>query len=118
MSDNQYPGDAEPGSSSGRLAETKLENCGGEGGIRTPGTVARTSHFECDAFDHSATSPRGIEPAGSMVDRAISWGVGAFKAAVRLDRARPRFRLRRPDGPSLTPMRQAGLLRPHQAGAY
>jgi hypothetical protein len=31
---------------------------GGEGGIRTPGTVARTSHFECDAFDHSATSPR------------------------------------------------------------
>jgi len=31
MSDNQYPGDAEPGSSSGRLAETKLENCGGEG---------------------------------------------------------------------------------------
>ena len=30
---------------------------GGEGGIRTPGTVARTSHFECDAIDHSATSP-------------------------------------------------------------
>ena len=30
---------------------------GGEGGIRTPGTLARTSHFECDAIDHSATSP-------------------------------------------------------------
>ena len=26
-------------------------------GIRTPGTLARTSHFECDAIDHSATSP-------------------------------------------------------------
>ena len=28
---------------------------GGEGGVRTPGTLARTSHFECDAIDHSAT---------------------------------------------------------------
>ena len=31
---------------------------GGEGGIRTPGTLASTSHFECDAIDHSATSPQ------------------------------------------------------------
>ena len=30
---------------------------GGEGGIRTPGTVTRTPHFECGAFNHSATSP-------------------------------------------------------------
>src|ERR1044071_7787669 len=37
---------------------------GGEGGIRTHGTVARTPHFECGAFDHSATSPRGTLPAG------------------------------------------------------
>jgi hypothetical protein len=34
-----------------------LAQGGGEGGIRTPGTLARTSHFECDAIDHSATSP-------------------------------------------------------------
>ena len=33
---------------------------GGEGGIRTHGTVARTPHFECGAFDHSATSPRSV----------------------------------------------------------
>src|SRR5580704_13469718 len=32
-------------------------NRGGEGGIRTPGTLARTPHFECGAIDHSATSP-------------------------------------------------------------
>src|ERR1700752_3357247 len=32
-------------------------SCGGEGGIRTPDTVARTPHFECGAFNHSATSP-------------------------------------------------------------
>src|SRR6202044_651698 len=31
---------------------------GGEGGIRTPGTLARTPHFECGAIDHSATSPQ------------------------------------------------------------
>jgi hypothetical protein len=31
---------------------------GGEGGIRTHDTVARMPHFECGAFDHSATSPR------------------------------------------------------------
>ena len=30
---------------------------GGEGGIRTPGPLARTPHFECGAIDHSATSP-------------------------------------------------------------
>src|SRR6266702_6400586 len=32
---------------------------GGEGGIRTPDTVARMPHFECGAFNRSATSPRG-----------------------------------------------------------
>ena len=32
---------------------------GGEGGIRTPVTIARKSDFESDAFDHSATSPGG-----------------------------------------------------------
>lgn len=35
-----------------------LEN-GGEGGIRTHGTREGTPHFECGAFDHSATSPQG-----------------------------------------------------------
>ena len=38
---------------------------GGEGGIRTPGGVAPTPHFECGAFDHSATSPRGRRPLKS-----------------------------------------------------
>ena len=30
---------------------------GGEGGIRTHGTLARTPVFKTGAFDHSATSP-------------------------------------------------------------
>ena len=36
------------------LGEVKI--CGG-GGIRTHGTVTSTPHFECGAFDHSATPP-------------------------------------------------------------
>ena len=34
--------------------------CGGEGGIRTPGTRKRTIDFESTALDHSATSPKQI----------------------------------------------------------
>ena len=49
-------------------------NHGGEGGIRTHDTVARMPHFECGAFDHSATSPlcwsaqvvRGLSLSGQM----------------------------------------------------
>lgn len=29
----------------------------GEGGIRTPGTVTGTQHFQCCTIGHSATSP-------------------------------------------------------------
>ncbi len=36
------------------------EAIGGEGGIRTPDTVARMPHFECGAFNHSATSPYSV----------------------------------------------------------
>ena len=34
--------------------------CCGERGIRTPGTVARSPHFECGPFDHSGISPGGL----------------------------------------------------------
>src|SRR5262249_61039619 len=34
-----------------------MANNGGEGGIRTPETVARLHAFQACAFDHSATSP-------------------------------------------------------------
>ncbi|CUX44324.1 hypothetical protein AGR8A_Lc20187 [Agrobacterium fabrum str. J-07] len=37
------------------LKEFRLN--GGEGGIRTHDTLAGMPHFECGAFDHSATSP-------------------------------------------------------------
>ena len=36
-----------------------LNHCsGGEGGIRTPDRLAPMPHFECGAFNHSATSPK------------------------------------------------------------
>jgi hypothetical protein len=35
---------------------------GGEGGIRTHGTVSRTLAFEASAFNRSATSPRSFRP--------------------------------------------------------
>jgi hypothetical protein len=33
---------------------------GGEGGIRTHGTVSRTQHFQCCQFSHSCTSPESV----------------------------------------------------------
>jgi hypothetical protein len=42
---------------------------GGEGGIRTPDTVARMPHFECGAFNHSATSPQDARQAERVARR-------------------------------------------------
>ena len=39
---------------------------GGRGGIRTHGTVTRTSDFESDAFNHSATLP-AVDFIGPLV---------------------------------------------------
>ena len=60
---------------------------GGEGGIRTHGTVASTLHFECSAFDLSATSPH-------MSGALRAQGPGRSKArrlAERLCLAKPLF---------------------------
>jgi hypothetical protein len=42
---------------------------GGEGGIRTPDTVARMPHFECGAFNRSATSPESKRAVKSPIGR-------------------------------------------------
>ena len=44
---------------------------GGEGGIRTHGTLASTPHFECGAFDHSATSPSRFPGSSNTLPEAI-----------------------------------------------
>ena len=33
----------------------------GKRGIRTPGTVTRTPHFECGPFDHSGSFPKQLQ---------------------------------------------------------
>ena len=49
-----------------------IKEHGGEGGIRTPGTLASTSHFECDAIDHSATSPQGLAQTSKVGRGALN----------------------------------------------
>src|SRR5262249_16621843 len=49
---------------------------GGEGGIRTPDTVTRMPHFECGAFNHSATSPWPRSAGRLPVGRYVSNGRG------------------------------------------
>ena len=44
-----------------RDQSSSAERLGGEGGIRTPATVARRLVFETSAFNHSATSPQSKE---------------------------------------------------------
>jgi hypothetical protein len=59
---------------------------GGEGGIRTPDTVARMPHFECGAFNRSATSPR----MRGLIERRASYlaaTVNRNKTASRADGA-------------------------------
>ncbi len=36
-----------------------VKKAGGRGGIRTPGTIARSMLFESTPFDHSGTLPLG-----------------------------------------------------------
>jgi hypothetical protein len=59
----------------------KVEN-GGEGGIRTLGTLAGSTVFETAPIDHSGTSPlRGQAPQRGPVDepRALTDGPGVAK---------------------------------------
>ena len=59
--------------------------CGGEGGIRTHGTVARTPHFECGAFDHSATSPKEFFALSARVPASVGRGPLAVRTGGCLD---------------------------------
>ena len=79
-------------------------NHGGEGGIRTPGTLARTPHFECGAIDHSATSPADA----SARSRLSAWGRAPISMARPGSQGASRARLARrarasAGGPSAPP---------------
>ena len=76
---------------------------GGEGGIRTPDGLAPMPHFECGAFNHSATSPqvwlalsrRGRVHSGRFAPwqgavKRISCPTAAFALTGRSDSRNPR----------------------------
>ncbi len=46
------------------------QSSGGEAGIRTLGTLTGTPHFECGAFDHSATSPQRTRRAAASLAKS------------------------------------------------
>lgn len=72
---------------------------GGEGGIRTPDRLAPMPHFECGAFNHSATSPEGaMVGAGPLWLGALIGEDGgpdkARKGKIRCLFRRPQSRFR------------------------
>ncbi len=71
---------------------------GGERGIRTLGTLARSTVFETAPFDHSGTSPRYLEGNGLQVARNID-----RKGFARKRCQRPIGKKIRPDAPWLFP---------------
>src|ERR1039458_584242 len=66
------------------LLSATYRKSGGEGGIRTPGTLASTSDFESGAFNHSATSPTLFEALRCRCKRA-----GVHRALLPALRQRP-----------------------------
>src|SRR4030095_12566329 len=59
---------------------------GGEGGIRTHGTVSRTQHFQCCQFSHSCTSPHqhAVAKRKAGIEVAMSLPRCFLRAAYRL----------------------------------
>ncbi len=69
------PGNLTLSAASGLAESATRMGTGGEGGIRTHGTLARTPVFETGAIDHSATSPSaqvGLPPMGRAWRRLIA----------------------------------------------
>ena len=56
---------------------------GGEGGIRTPDGLAPMPHFECGAFNRSATSPRAPFLARALDNGGPSRLQGQFAREIR-----------------------------------
>ena len=57
-----------------RLIDDIIEYCGGWGGIRTHGTLARTAVFKTAAFNHSATHPNQRNQAPTTLPRRTKRG--------------------------------------------
>ncbi len=69
------------GGSSTRSFGAPSTAVGGEGGIRTRGTVTRTHAFQACSFGHSDTSPRGLPQFTVRSSPATSGGEGGIAGA-------------------------------------
>ena len=56
---------------------------GGEAGIRTLGTLTGTPHFECGAFDHSATSPQRTRPIKTGLGEIEGWRIARHEPLAK-----------------------------------
>jgi hypothetical protein len=54
-----------------RVRQFAIELNGGEGGIRTPGTLSGTPVFKTGAINHSATSPDTARPIIVRVEGSL-----------------------------------------------
>ena len=70
------------------IQNTSIQKCQcGRGGIRTHGTLSSTPHFECGAFDHSATLPLRMRSAHKKLPRHIITEIRtSFKSPDKLCR--------------------------------
>ena len=58
---------------------------GGEGGIRTPGTLSGTTDFESVTFGHSATSPKsGVRKSSWRALARTEWEDALFESKYKL----------------------------------
>jgi hypothetical protein len=90
--DERRHGFSEPAYGVG-LPAVGLAEAGGEGGIRTPGTLAGTRDFQSRTFDHSVTSPGARSEVFQRP--AVGEGVKKVVAVTRVNRKS----MRRKSGP-------------------
>jgi hypothetical protein len=88
-SPNPWPSPT-PDLGSGNISGQVVSKTGGEGGIRTPDGLAPMPHFECGAFNHSATSPRSWS---ALRARALDsgWACGRQGPISRRETPSPRL---------------------------
>src|SRR5664279_1709127 len=97
---------------------------GGEGGIRTPDRLAPMPHFECGAFDHSATSPENGADSMAVVALQAARSAQARRLYASPKRPRPCGMVTDDPGAAAMPAKAAansvwrnGLVRRGRSGA-
>ena len=68
-----------------RFMPRQPDQNGGEGGIRTPGTLSGTTDFESVTFGHSATSPKSeVRKSSRRALARTEWEDALFESKYKL----------------------------------